>query len=372
VSIGPDTLKLLQQAHQMGASDLLLCAGSPPSIYLNARLRPLTQESLSAPQARHLVDQMLPEEQRARLDEQRDADFSLGHASFGRCRVNVHFQRSTLAAAIRFVSDRIPELAKLSLPPTVAEFARFPRGMVLITGGTGSGKSTTLAAILNEINRSAATHIITLEDPIEYAFRNDRSVIEQREIGFDSPSFAQALRYIVRQKPDVIMIGEMRDLETIRAALTAAETGHLVLASLHTISAAQTVERIIDVFPPNQQGQVRVQLAGALRAIACQVLFADDQQAGLVPAVELMISTPAVSRAIRDGETHLLPNMIETGSSLGMQSLDHAIAQLVVAGRISREDGLSKANDPDRLVRALERRQSEAVGATSVPAKPWE
>ena len=363
----------LKEAHARGASDLLVVAGSAPSAYINARLVSLSDQKLTDDDTRALVMEMLDEPLRDRLEKVRDADFSLGHSELGRCRVNVHYQRGSLAAAIRFVADKIPQFDDLGLPAIARDFARYPRGLVLITGGTGSGKSTTLAAIINEINQNTAAHIITLEDPIEYAFRNINSVIEQREIGVDSPSFVDALRHVVRQKPDVIMIGEMRDLETIRTAITAAETGHLVLASLHTISAAQTVERIVDVFEPAQQPQIRIQLAGALRAIACQTLFAEANGDGMVPAVETLINTPAIARAIREGDTHLIGGMVETGANRGMQTLDQNIVELVNAGKISREDAFAKAGDPERMERVLNRSEGTPVAAgASASRKPWE
>ena len=374
MNVGPHILAHLKRARALGASDLLITAGSPLSVYINARLRPLTEPLLSPAEAREIIEEMLDPTLTEHLEQYRDVDFSLGHRDIGRCRVNVHYQRNSVAAAIRLVADEIPDFGKLNLPESMRDFARWPRGLVLITGGTGSGKSTTMAAIVNQINHDTAAHVITLEDPIEYAFRNIRCVIEQREIGSDAPSFGDALRHIVRQKPDVIMIGEMRDLETIRTAITAAETGHLVLASLHTINSAQTIERIIDVFPSAQQPQVRLQLAGALRAIACQTLFATKDGASVVPAVEILINTSAIARAIRDGETHLIGGMVETGANRGMQTLDAAILSLVQGDRISRSDALSKAVDPERLERVLDRggsTQGRAV-TTSASTRPWE
>lgn len=373
MNVGPHILAQLKRARSLGASDLLITAGSPLSVYINARLRPLTEQPLTPAEARELIEEMLDPALAKHLEQHRDVDFSLGQRDVGRCRVNVHYQRNSVAAAIRLVADEVPDFDKLNLPESMRDFARWPRGLVLITGGTGSGKSTTMAAIINQINQDTAAHIITLEDPIEYAFRNIRCVIEQREIGSDSPSFSDALRHIVRQKPDVIMIGEMRDLETIRTAITAAETGHLVLASLHTINAAQTIERIIDVFPPTQQPQVRMQLAGALRAIACQTLFATSDAASVVPAVEILINTSAVARAIRDGETHLIGGMVETGANRGMQTLDAAILSLVQGERITRSDALSKATDPERLERVLDRGSTPARAVTSTTTtRPWE
>ncbi len=373
MAIGPNCLRLLKEAHALQASDLLIVAGSAPSVYVSARLKPLGDRVLSAEEASSLILEILDDHQRARLEQERDVDFSIASAEIGRCRVNVHYQRGSLAAAIRFVRDAVPDFAGLGLPDVVADFARLPRGLVLITGGTGSGKSTTMAAMIQEINRSTAAHIITLEDPIEYAFRNERCVIEQREIGSDSPGFVNALRHIVRQKPDIIMIGEMRDLETIRTAVTAAETGHLVLASLHTISAAQTVERMVDVFEPAQQPQIRIQLAGALRAIVCQSLLPAADGRGVAVAVEVLVNHPAIARAIRDGETHLIHGMVETGANRGMQTLDQTLARMVQQGRVSREEALKKAADPDRLERSLSEPAEPALaGGGKRSARPWE
>ena len=371
MSPGPDALHWLTEAHALGASDLLLVTGAPPSVYVNALLRPLGQEKLTSHRAEQIIFDMLDEKLKGRLEQLRDVDFSIGHQQFGRCRVNVHYQRGSIAAAVRFVSEEIPRFEDLGLPEIMREFARYPRGLVLITGGTGSGKSTTLAAIINVINQNHSAYVITLEDPIEYSFKNMQCVIEQREIGVDSPSFPDALRHIVRQKPDVIMVGEMRDLDTIRTAITAAETGHLVLASLHTINAAQTVERIVDVFEPAQQPQIRIQLAGALRAVACQTLFATTEGDSVVPAVEILISTSAIARAIRDGETHLITGMIETGANRGMQTLDQAIVELVRNDQIPTESAYAKAIDPERMERLLNRYKPDTVAAAA-SAKPWE
>ncbi len=364
---GDKILTLLIAAKRTGASDLLLAAGAPPSIYVNTRMDILAKEPLGASELNDMIAAFLNAKQRERLNQYRDLDFSIGRADLGRCRINIHYQRRSLAVAVRFINSDIPELEELNLPPHLAELAELPRGLVLITGPTGSGKSTTLAALLQRINRRRRAHVITLEDPIEFAFKNDKSIIEQREIGDDSPSFADALRHVVRQKPDVILVGEMRDLETISAALTAAETGHLVLASLHTNTAAQTIERVVDVFDSRRQQQIRVQLGATLRAIACQALFPNERDGGMVPAVELMTITPAIARAIRDNNTHLIDGMIETGGQHNMQTLDAAIAALVREGVISRDSAMAKAAEPERLERLMGRTagELEVVGATA-------
>ncbi len=385
---GDEILSLLVAAREAGASDLLLVAGAPPSVYVDTRMEAMTTQALDAQRLGEMIANFLSPEQRERLDQHRDLDFSFGHARIGRCRINIHYQRRSLAVAVRVLNAKIPNLEELNLPARLAELAELPRGLVLITGPTGSGKSTTLAALIEHINRRRRAHVITLEDPIEFAFTHDKSLIEQREIGDDSPSFAEALRHVVRQKPDVIMVGEMRDLETIAAALTAAETGHLVFASLHTNSAAQTVERIVDAFDSRRQEQVRVQLGACLKAIACQTLFGNERDGGMIPAVELMIMTPAIARAIRDNNVHLIDGMIETGGQQGMQIMDAAIARLVDDGLISEEAGLARASDPERLGRLLavhpvgpsaNRTRSgnvcvgQAAGSTtSVAPRPWE
>ena len=357
-------LSLMAAAKRAGASDLLLVAGAPPSVYVNTCMNVLGREPLTAADLNDMVFGFLGPKQRERLNRHRDLDFSVGHARVGRCRINVHYQRRSPAVAVRFINSDIPELEQLNLPPRLARFAELPRGLVLVTGPTGSGKSTTLAALVERINRRRRAHVITLEDPIEFTFTNNQSIVEQREIGDDSPSFADALRHVVRQKPDVILVGEMRDLPTIAAALTAAETGHLVLASLHTNTAAQTVERIVDVFDSRRQQQVRVQLGASLKAIACQTLFGNERDGGMIPAVEVMIMTPAMARAIRDNNTHLIDGMIETGAQQGMQTLDASIANLVREGLINRDAAFTKTTDPERLERLLGRSadRGEPVG----------
>ena len=338
---------------ERNASDIIFTAGAPPAIWVAGEMSLTEHDMLSPEDIEALFMPLLTDRQKAVLAEIGDLDFSVGKQGLGRFRINIHRQRGTLSAATRFVPYEIPGFEDLSLPPRVREFADLPRGLVLVTGGTSSGKSTTLAAMVDYMNQKFAYHIITLEDPIEYTFRHQRSLVEQREIGADVPSFASALRHVVRQRPDVILIGEMRDLETISTALTAAETGHLVLATLHTSSTVQTIDRIIDVFPGDQQGQVRVQLSAALQGVACQMLFRDQLNQKLVPAVEIMIPTQAIRRSIRDSETHLLGGMIETGRSLGMQTMDMAISSLVGEGRVLAGEAMANAQDPEKMKRLL-------------------
>jgi len=333
------------------ASDICFAPGAPPMMWVAGRMQPFAAPSLAPADIEAAFYPLLTASQRERLAATGDVDFSVGRAGLGRLRLNVHRQRGMLAAAIRYIPADVPTFDRLKLPARVRQFADLPRGLVLVTGGAGSGKSTTLAAMVEYMNQTHAYHIITLEDPIEFMFEHRRSVIEQREVGVDCGSFSSALRAVVRQRPDVILVGEMRDLETISAALTAAETGHLVLASLHTVNAVETVNRIVDVFPGSQQPQVRVQVADTLQGVACQTLFHDELDGTLVPAVEIMVSTPAIRRAIRDNETHLVHGMIEMGRAQGMQTLDAAIAQLVRGGHITMDVALAKCQNQEKVLK---------------------
>ncbi len=354
----------LELALAKRASDLLLVAGAPPTIYCNGRWEPLNSDKLSSECVSHALMPHMTIEQRERLQTVRDLDMGLFVQGLGRYRVNVHYQRGGMAAAIRAIPSDIPPIESLGLPPQVLNFAEFPTGLVLVTGGTGQGKSTTLAALIDHMNRRRPAHVITIEDPVEFAFDHGQCLIEQRQVGDDAPTFASALRHVLRQRPDVILIGEMRDLETMSAALTAAETGHLVLTTLHTASAAQTIARIIDVFPPAQQSQVRMQLAASLRAILCQVLVMDQLNETLAPATELMFATSAIRRAIRDGETHLIYSMLETSRRDGMHTLEQSLADLHQSGRISGEQALAAATDANRMRKMLGlRADAEPVGS---------
>ncbi|MBE3123299.1 MAG: PilT/PilU family type 4a pilus ATPase, partial [Planctomycetes bacterium] len=270
-----------------------------------------------------------------------------------RFRVNAHYQRATPALAFRAIPGKVPALESLHLPEVIMDFANLPQGLVLVTGETGSGKSTTLASVLDYINHKYQYHCITLEDPIEYYLESDQCAIEQREVGVDVPDFTSGLRHVLRQDPDVILIGEMRDLETISTALTAAETGHLVLSTLHTNDAASTVERIIDIFPAAQQGQVRSMLANTLKGVICQRLFPRVDEAGMVPATEVLVSTPAVRNCIRENRLFEIPNIIETNRALGMSLFDESLKRMYFSGMISREDALANARAPEQLQRAL-------------------
>lgn len=360
---------LLAGAAARGASDLILVADCPPTCYVSGTWLALEDRPIDAHTLCATLRDLLSEEQQARLDEHRDLDLAIVLPDAGRYRVNLHYQRGTLAAAFRAIPTDVPGFESLNLPRHVLSFADYPNGLVLITGGTGQGKSTTLATLVDHINQTRSAHIITIEDPVEFTLTSHRSLIEQREIGDDSPSFASALRHVLRQRPDVIVIGEMRDLETISTALTAAETGHLVLGSLHTSSTAQTLARIIDVFPPVQQPQIRVQLAASLRAIVCQTLVRDRLNESLVPATEILVATSAVRRALRDNEAHLIYSMIETGRTHGMHTLEQSLADLIKAGRIETDEALAATTDRGRLARILgiSARSDDALTAAMLP-----
>ena len=335
-------IQLLEMGLRKEASDLIVVAGSPPCFYVNGVMQPFEMPALVAREVEQLLTTPLTEAQLARLHEHQDLDFSIDLPQSGQCRANIHYQRGTMAGAFRYIPRDIPSLDELNLPPILKDFAMLPQGLILVTGATGHGKSTTLAAMLEHINQNVSKHIITLEDPVEFRFVNQKSVIEQREIGKDAPSFASALRHALRQRMDVIFVGEMRDAETVATAITAAETGHLVLGTLHTMSAAYAVDRIIDAFDGIQQQHIRLQLAHTLQGIVSQILFPDIRRPGLVAATEILVATSAVRRAIRDSETHLIPGMIETGFAQGMQTMDHTIIELFVQGQISKAEALTR------------------------------
>lgn len=313
---------------EAGASDLHLTAGSPPVVRVDGEVRPLDHPPLTPAATRDLVYDILTDEQRRRLENDWELDFSYSVPGAARFRVNVYFQRGSLGAAFRAVPHEIKSLNELGLPPVVESLTEKPRGLVLVTGPTGSGKSTTLAAMIDRINETRSGHIMSIEDPIEFLHRHKRCIVNQREVASDTRSFAAALRHVLRQDPDVILVGEMRDLETISLAVTAAETGHLVFGTLHTQDAPQTVDRIVDVFPPHQQGQVRAQLANALQGIVTQTLLKRRDGRGRVVACEVLVATPGVRNLIREGKNHQLYSAMQTGGKFGMQTLDAALASL--------------------------------------------
>jgi twitching motility protein PilT len=346
-------IDVLKMAHDSDASDIHLVAGHPPVMRVHTVITPMDLPVLTATDVRGFLDQIAPKDAIARFEQVKDSDFSFAAEGIARYRVNAHMQKQAVGLALRVVKTKVPALEKLSLPEVITRLTYLPRGLVLVTGDTGSGKSTTLAAMIQSMNERYSKHIITLEDPVEYTFQSQQSLIEQRELGADMPSFASALKHALRQDPDIILVGEMRDLETTALAITAAETGHLVLSTLHTCSAAQTVERIIDMYPAGQQNQIRSMLANTLQAVITQTLFSRIDKPGMVPAVEVLLCTPAVRNLIREARTFEIPNVIETSRAIGMCTLDKSIAELYFNGMISREDAIASANMPDKLDRLL-------------------
>jgi twitching motility protein PilT len=349
---------LMNQLVDGGGSDLHLAAGQPPYGRFNGQLRPIVQDLvLSEEGCNRLIFSLLNNSQRKHLEQNWDLDCSYALKGVARFRVNVYRQRGTYAACLRALGNKIPTLEMLGMPPVVEEMSRKPKGLVLVTGPTGSGKSTTVASLLDNINHTRAEHILTIEDPIEFTYKNDKSLIHQREVNEDTRSFANALRAALREDPDVILVGDMRDLETIQLAITAAETGHLVFGTLHTNSASQTVDRMVDVFPASQQSQIRVQLSTSLQAVFSQTLCKSATPMGgafgRVMAQEIMINTPAIANLIREGKTAQLYSQIQTGAQSGMQTLDRALAVLVNSGKITKSEAMAKTPQPDELMRLL-------------------
>lgn len=344
---------LLEEVIKRKASDLHLQVGLPPIIRVDGALTPLPGAGVLNDEAvETLIFAILDEDQKQILLKDKEFDFSFAFGDLARFRVNAFHERGNLAAALRLISNEIKTIEQLGLPPIVNKFAEYPRGLVLVTGPTGSGKSTTLAALINKINSERAAHIITIEDPIEYTHRSKKSVIVQREVHYDTYSFSAALRSALREDPDVVLIGEMRDLETIASAITIAETGHLVFATLHTNSASQSIDRMIDVFPPHQQPQIRSQLSNILMAIVSQRLV-PAIGGGRVAAAEILVATPAVRNIIREGKTHQLEAVIQTGAEFGMQSMDKTLVNLIHNGIISYDDARMVAVDQDELDRLM-------------------
>ncbi|MBN70172.1 MAG: twitching motility protein PilT [Gimesia sp.] len=328
---------LLHAAVDSDASDILLVTDAPPMFRIDGQLRTTALEPLDPETIRDLCDQVMKVQQKEILEKQKDVDFAITVPRLGRFRFNIHVQRGSLAAAIRRFSNEVCTLGSLELPPVVEELTRLKTGLILVTGQTGSGKSTTLAAMVEAINQRDSKHIITLEDPIEYQFQHGKSLIEQREIGEDCPGFTSGLKHVLRQDPDVILIGELRDLDTIRVALQAAETGHLVLASLHVSSAAGVVDRLVEVFPPEEQSQVRSHLAESLRAVITQRLLPAAMSNGRVAAVEIMLTNRAIQTSIRESTTHLIPGIISTNRRVGMQTMEQALKELLLNGKVDAE-----------------------------------
>jgi twitching motility protein PilT len=336
---------LLIEVVERKASDLHLTAGAPPTLRLNGHLHPMEgRPVLTPPVIQKMMYAIITQKQREKFEAELELDFAYAVPGKARFRVNLYRQREALGGAFRLIPYEIKKLEDLGVPASVANFAMLPRGFVLVTGPTGSGKSTTLASLIDLANRQRRDHIMTCEDPIEFLHTHQSSLVNQREVGEDTHSFQKALKHVLRQDPDIILVGEMRDLETISVALTAAETGHLVFATLHTQDAAQTIDRVIDVFPPHQQQQVRVQLAGALQGVVCQTLARTYDGKGRAVACEVLVATPAIRNLIREGKTHQIYSSLQAGAKFGMQTMDSHLAQLVKTGRISYETGVEKCH----------------------------
>lgn len=357
---------LLTKARKMGASDVHVTVGSPPKCRVNGELTNLMEDRILPPDSKALVEQMIPGRLVERFNREGEVDFSYAVKGVGRFRVNIFKQRGTMSFVIRLVNTEIPTPETLGLPKSVLDLVTKKRGLILVTGPTGSGKSTTLASMINVINQTQNKHIITLEDPIEYLHSHARSIVNQREVGIDTKSYAGALRAALREDPDIILVGEMRDLDTIATAVTAAETGHLVLSTLHTIGAVPTIERIIDVFPTHQQAQVRLQLATLLEAIISQQLLPTADRTGRVAAFEIMYANSAVRNLIREAKPHQITSIIQTSRQSGMITMDDAIYELFQAHQISAEDAMEFAQDKSNLLRRI------PMGGSVVQNEGWQ
>jgi len=336
---------LLRELVERDASDLHLKAGQPPIMRIRGSLVRSGHPAMSPGEHQNLLLSILNPERRERLESFKEVDLSHYVEGLARFRVNMFWQRSQLGAVFRVIPYKIRTIDDLQMPQVCKQLAMLPRGLILVTGPTGSGKSTSLAAMIHHINTTKRAHVMTIEDPIEYVHSDQISIINQRELATDTHSFADALKHVMRQNPDVILVGEMRDLETIQLAITAAETGHLVLSTLHTVDAAQTMDRIIDVFAPEQQAQIRTQLATTIQAVVSQTLLPTADGQGRVAAFEVMVATPSIRTLIRTGKTHLLPQDIQTGADLGMQALNSCLLKMVKEGKISYEDALAKCSN---------------------------
>ncbi|HVM57319.1 MAG TPA: type IV pilus twitching motility protein PilT [Gaiellaceae bacterium] len=347
---------LLEQMVQIGASDLHITVNSPPAYRVRGHIvraegfEPLTDED-----TRTMLYRILSSEQQKHFELNRQLDFAYSMPGLARFRVNVYFQREAVGAAFRLIPTEIKTLEELSLPPVLHQLSEYPRGLVLVTGPTGSGKSTTLASVIDEINRTRSEHILTVEDPIEFVHRHKQCIVNQREIGPDATSFGDALKAALRQDPDIILVGEMRDLETISTALTAAETGHLVFGTLHTQSAPSTIDRIIDVFPPSQQDQVRIMIANSLQAVVTQTLMPTADGAGRIAALEILLPDDAVRNLIRQAKTEQVYSVMQTNTARGMQTMEQALADLALRRVVNVDVALSRSSRPDQLIGILER-----------------
>ena len=347
--------ELFMMMHERGASDIHLTAGAPPTLRVDGELVPTPFERLNGETTQQLVFSLMTDEQRQRFEAHNELDMAFGLKGIGRLRMNVYRQRGAVGGAIRAIPQSFMTFEELGLPNVIYEVMKIQRGLVLVTGPTGSGKSTTLACMIDFLNERENLHIVTIEDPIEYVHQNKKSLINQREIGNDTEGYTPALRHILRQDPDVILIGEMRDLETISAALTIAETGHLVFATLHTTDAAQTINRIIDVFPPHQQEQIRVQLSFVLQAVFCQVLVPHQSGTGRALASEVLIVTSAIRNLVREQKVEQILMTIQTGGKFGMQTLNQSLCELYRKQRISYQEALLRSSDSEDLKRLIQR-----------------
>jgi len=344
---------ILAEAIEKKASDVHINVGMPPIFRKNTELAEMDFPVVSSEDAKEMVLDMIGLDKFKRFEEKRDLDFSTTIEDGHRFRVNAHYQRETIAISFRVIPNQIPLIDDLNLPLIVKGLTDLPRGLVLVTGHTGSGKSTTLAGMIGLINKKYKKRIVTLEDPIEYLLENEMSMIEQREIGSDCPNFALGLRHVLRQDPDIIMVGEMRDLETTSSTITAAETGHLVLGTLHTMNAPQTIERIIDIYPANQQEQIRTMLANTLQAVISQTLFKRIDVPGMVPCTEVLLCTTAVRNCIRENRIYEIPNIIETSRSIGMHNMDNSIADMYFRGFINRDEAIMRSTNPGKMEKSL-------------------
>ena len=345
--------ELLRITVEKNASDLHVLAGSPPALRVFGKIEYLAMPELSPEETEAMLNACSTAVQQERLRETKELDFGYSIEKLARFRVNAFYQQGTVSMVFRTIKDQVPTLEELGLPLVLKTLAQKPRGMVLVTGPTGSGKTTTLAALIDLINEERSCNIITLEDPIEYVHKSKRSIVHQREVHLDTFSFANGLRASLREDPDVILVGEMRDLETVSIAITAAETGHLVFGTLHTQDAAQSIDRIIDVFPTSHQNQIKSQLAQILQGIVAQRLMPRKDRPGRIAALEVLVSTPAIKNLVREGKTHQILSAIQTGSSLGMQSMDQVLKDYYNRGLIDFEEALSNATDPDIFLRMV-------------------
>lgn len=350
-----DMAELLRTMTEKGASDLHITVGAPPMLRIDGSILPTPYPPLTAEICQHLIYSLLSDAHKQRFESMNELDVSFNIRNIGRVRMNVFKQRTAIGAALRSIPQKIQALEELGLPPITYDVLKIPKGLVLVTGPTGSGKSTTLASMIDYLNEHTQSHIMTIEDPIEFVHYHKKSVINQREVGSDTSSFGQALKYVLRQDPDIILIGEMRDTETVQAAINIAETGHLVFATLHTTDAAQSINRMIDVFPPHQQGQVRAQLSFVLQAVFSQQLLPRMTGIGRALAVEILIVTPAIRNLIRDEKTEQIIISMQTGAKHGMQTMNMALNDLYARRLVSFQEALASSTDPDDLKRLLQR-----------------